>query len=92
MRLGILTLTFHLEGCTSLKEKRQRLSGLTDRFGRYKHIAACESDRQDQLHSGQWSFACIGDPAVVDKTLAEVEEHAKLKLDAVIIERHRETL
>ena len=34
LHIAVLRLRFHLEGCGSLKDKRQRLCGLRDRFGR----------------------------------------------------------
>ena len=47
MNAGLLSINFHLGGCRSLKEKRQRLSGIRDRYGRPANVAVCESDFQD---------------------------------------------
>lgn len=43
MHIAILTITFSLIGCRSLKEKRQRMGGLHARFGNTPSVAVCES-------------------------------------------------
>jgi uncharacterized protein YlxP (DUF503 family) len=91
MQVAILTLDFHLEGCSSLKQKRQRLKGLKDRFGRLSHIAVCESDRADCLDKAQWSFAFLSqNKAGIASAVAMVEEHAATQLDAVIYNQQLE--
>ncbi len=76
MNIGILTLRFHLEGCQSLKEKRSRLSGIRDRFGKTPNIAICESGLQDKLQSAQWTYlAMAADKKVVEGSLAKIEEY-----------------
>jgi uncharacterized protein len=93
MELGLLILRFHLEGCDSLKEKRQRLSGLRDRFGRLPQVGVCESDLQDTLDKAEYTFSCLGQTLQqVNTTLAAIEEYAATSLDAVILERRRERL
>jgi uncharacterized protein YlxP (DUF503 family) len=91
MHLGTLTLFFHLEGCASLKEKRQRIGGLRDRFGRLPSVAACESGAADSHDKGEWSFACLasrrGDVA---RTLEQIERYAATELDATIYDRQLE--
>ena len=34
MSIGVLTVDFYVSGCRSLKEKRQRLNGIRERYGR----------------------------------------------------------
>jgi len=93
MELCILTLRFHLEGCTSLKEKRQRLGGLRDKFGRLPQVAVCESNDQDTLDKAEYTFACLGTSGQqVNATLHGIEQFAATSLDAVIVERQRERL
>lgn len=60
LHIAVLRLRFHLEGCGSLKDKRQRLSGLRDRFGRLPGIAVCESEAHDSLAEAEWSFVAAG--------------------------------
>jgi hypothetical protein len=93
MRIGILTLVFQLEGCASLKEKRQRLAGLRDRFGRQPNIAVCESGEQDALRRAEWSFvAAARSRQLVDQLLAGVENHVAQEIDARVLERRLEHL
>ena len=49
MHIAILTLTFALPGCSSLKEKRQRMGGLHARFGNTPSVAVCESGERDRV-------------------------------------------
>jgi hypothetical protein len=47
MHIGVLTLHIHLDGCTSLKEKRSRLKPLLTRLHREFNISVAEIDHQD---------------------------------------------
>ena len=91
LHIAILTLQFHLEGCASLKEKRQRLSGLRDRFGRQPNMAVCESERQDSLQRAEWTFVAVaGARAVTDRMIAEVEKFVAETVDARVCDRELE--
>lgn len=93
MIIGILTLRYHLEGCRSLKEKRSRLSGIRDRFGKSPNIAICESGLQDQHKSAKWSYLVTAtDKTVVEASLAKIETYIRDYVDAVIIGRELEFL
>lgn len=93
LHIAILTLRFHLEGCASLKEKRQRLNGLRDRFGRRSAVAVCESGDADALRQAEWSFiAAAGSRRIVDRLLAEIESYIAESVDARISARHLEHL
>lgn len=86
MNVAALTMEFRLAGCHSLKEKRQRLGGLKEKFGRVLNLAVCESGHQDAHQHAQWSFvACSSDAKVVDQTLAEVERSILSTVDAEVI-------
>ena len=91
LHIAILTLDFHLEGCVSLKEKRQRLGGLRDRFGRQPNMAVCESDRQDAMKRAQWTFVAVaGARAVTDQMIAVVEKFVAETIDARVCGRELE--
>lgn len=47
MRIGLLTLHLHLDGCDSLKAKRRRLKPLLIRLGREFNVSVAEVDYQD---------------------------------------------
>ena len=89
--VGLLELEFHLPGCRSLKEKRGRLAGIRDRFGRLTNVAVCESQYADALQRAQWSIVATGsDARVVSQTLDAVERDIVVHVDAVITRRQRE--
>ena len=88
MHIGVLTLRFHLEGCSSLKQKRQRLGGLRERFGRQTNMAVCESALQDVLHQAEWSFVvAAGSRALVDQAVAALEVSVAADIDARVCGR-----
>jgi len=91
-RVVMLEVVFHLEGCRSLKEKRSRLSGLRERFGRHKNLAVCEADYQDEYERSLWAFVAIGRDSIVDKTLSHVEEHIEDVIDAFVVDIARQEL
>lgn len=93
MNVRLLTVDFHLGGCRSLKEKRQRLKGLRDRFGKAPNVAVCESDFQDSQQRGQWSFiATAASGAVAESTLSEILQTIELSVDAQVVGVQQETL
>ena len=49
MRIGILKLHIHLDGCSSLKEKRSQIKPLLERLHRQFNVSTAEIDFQD-LH------------------------------------------
>ena len=93
MVIGLLTLEFHLPGCRSLKEKRQRLSGLKQRFGRVANIAVSEAGWHDRHQQAQWCFLGLaGDRKGLEQLLAPIETYAASQVDAVITQRTLERL
>ncbi len=93
MKVCLLQIDFYLGGCRSLKEKRQRLKGIRDRFGRAANVAVCESFHPDVHQRAQWTFvASAGSSDVVDKTLMEIERNLQFSVDAELINVQREWL
>lgn len=85
MQIGLLTIEFHLPGCFSLKEKRGRLRGLRDRFGKISNLAVSETAHHDLHDSAQWCFLALGETkAQSEKLFASVLDHANHDLDAVV--------
>ena len=79
----MLVLEFHLHGCQSLKEKRSRLQGLRQRFGKSTGVAVCESDHQNEHRKAEWSFvATAAAPSIVERSLQEIQEYAAQFVDA----------
>ena len=93
MKIGCLQADFYLHGCNSLKEKRQRLGRLRDKFGKQTGLAVCESAFPDDLRRAQWSFvACAGSAVVVRQMFSDVEEYLTTAVDAEVTQLNREWL
>lgn len=93
MRVGLLRAGFYLHGCASLKEKRQRLGRLRDKFGKQTGLAVCESKHADELRRGEWTFvACATSDVVVQQTLTDVERYLTTSVDAEVVNVEREWL
>ena len=93
MHISILVLEFRLPGCRSLKEKRQRLSGLRDRIGKQVNVAVCETAFQNEHQRAEWSFVVIAlDDSSLSKTISIIENDIESKVDALIVNVQHEKL
>ena len=93
MNVAVLQIDFFLSGCGSLKEKRRRLKGIRDKYGRAANVAVCESDHQNTHQRAQWSFvATASSPEVVERTLTEIERSVQLGVDAELVSTQRSWL
>ena len=93
MQIGVLRVSFLLPGCRSLKEKRQRLGGLRERYGRQVNVAVCESNFQDMHDRAEWTFVAVALTArLIDQTLAEIEQRISETVDATISGIEREAV
>ena len=91
MHIAILTLTFSLPGCGSLKEKRQRMGGLHERFGRSPSVAVCESGERDQHDASEWTFVVVGlSKREVESQCSQIEEKIERTVDARVMNVERE--
>ncbi|WP_290792602.1 DUF503 domain-containing protein [Halomonas sp.] len=93
MHIGILTLHISLPGCQSLKEKRQRMGGLHERFGRNPAVAVCESGELDRLEASEWTFVAAATTSQkVESLLSEIEDKIQRTVDGRVMEATREVL
>lgn len=93
MHIAILTMTFQLPGCQSLKEKRGRLRKLKERFGRLSYLAVSESAYHDAWDRSQWVFVAIGrEKGQIDRAFSSIETFANEQLDVIIVDVQREWL
>ena len=93
MHIGKIKLSFRLPGCRSLKEKRSRLRGLRDRFGKIPMLAVCEIGGTDAHQFSEWIFlACSMERALIDKNFSQIESFVSTSLDVQILEIDREWL
>ena len=91
MHIAILTLTFSLPGCSSLKEKRQRIGGLHARFGNTPSVAVCESGERDQHDASEWTFVIVGlSKREVESQCSQLEVKVERTVDARIMNVMRE--
>ncbi len=93
--MSVLSLEAHffLPGCRSLKEKRGRLRGLRDRFGRAANVAVCELDLQDSHQQAHYRFvACAASATVAEQALADIERELQFAVDAQLLRLQREVL
>jgi uncharacterized protein YlxP (DUF503 family) len=91
MLIGLLRASFVLPGCRSLKEKRQRLGGLRERFGRQVNVAVCESNFQDIHDRAEWSFVAVAlTSRLIEQTLSDIEQRIVETVDANVAEFVRE--
>lgn len=93
MRIDLMIVEFHLQGCTSLKDKRSRLRGMRDRIGRQRSVAVAEIDYQNMLVRSEWAFLVMAqNQQLVDKILMKIEKDLTSQVDASIVAMHREKL
>jgi hypothetical protein len=93
MQIGVLRVAFHLPGCRSLKEKRQRLGGLRERYGRQVNVAVCESDFHDDHDRAEWTFVAVASTGrLIDQTLTEIEQKIIETVDASVSGIDREVV
>jgi uncharacterized protein len=88
-----LTLEIRLTACRSLKEKRRRLSGLRDRFGRNPGLALSETGYHDRQDSAQWTVVAIGaDIGRLQTQLHNVEKYIHEHIDGYVTKSWLDTL
>ena len=73
MSIGILTLTFYLPGCRSLKDKRRQIKPILARLQKEFNISVVEYDHLDVWQTCQLKIACAAANGVhADNTLERV--------------------
>lgn len=93
MQIVILTMRFSLPGCRSLKEKRQRMGGMHERYGRQPSVAVCESGDRERVDASEWSFVVVGITAQeVESVCSEIEDRIQRTVEARVMDVVREKL
>lgn len=93
MHIAVMTVRISLPGCASLKEKRQRMGGLHERYGRNPAVAVCESGEHDRLEASEWSFVVVGNERLkVESLCSEIEDKLQRTVDGRVMEVTRELL
>ena len=90
MHIVKIKLRFRFPGCRSLKEKRSRLRGLRDRFGKNPILAVCEASGADSHQFSEWIFlACSLERALIDNNFSQIESFVTSSLDLQVLEIER---
>ena len=91
MHIAILTVTFSLPGCGSLKEKRQRVGGLHQRFGKNPAVAVCESGERDKHDASEWTFViAMTNKREVESLCGQIEDKLQGSVDGRIMNIEKE--
>ena len=79
--------------CRSLKEKRQRMGGMHERFGRNPAVAVCESGELNQHEASEWSFVVAGNSKrEIESLLSQIEDKIQSTVEGRVINVTRELL
>ncbi|VUD48660.1 hypothetical protein TDB9533_01278 [Thalassocella blandensis] len=93
MFIGLLKLELRLSGCSSLKQKRQTLNAIKDRFGKHKNVAVTESNFNDVHQRAELSFICMSnDKSLIEAMLAKISHFCGCEVDAQIVNEYVEWL
>ena len=93
MHIGILVMTFSLPGCGSLKEKRQRMGGMHERFGRNPAVAVCESGEHDRHDASEWTFVVVGiSKREIESLCSQIEDKVQRTVEGRVMDVKQEFL
>lgn len=93
MQIVLMTLVFSLPGCRSLKEKRQRMGGIHERYGRNPSVAVCESGARERTDASEWSFVVTGNSVQdVEALCSDITERIERTVEARIMDVVRQRL
>ena len=91
--VGVLTLHFQLYGCADLKEKRKAFTALKAVWGKESDLAVAETADQEALDCATWTIAALGGSSrQISERLDQVEKAIQERIDAAIMNVHREIL
>lgn len=73
MAIGLLTLSIHISGCTSLKEKRSQIKPYLSRLHKEFNISVAEISRLDSWHEAVISCVLVSNDRVfAQRALQEI--------------------
>ena len=91
--VGVLTLHFQLYGCEDLKAKRKVFTALKAVWGKEPDLAVAETADQDALDCATWTIAALGGSSQqIAQRLDQIEKAIQERIDAAILDVHREIL
>ncbi len=93
MFVGVLSLSFHIPGARSLKDKRQVVRSFRDRVRGRLDVSIAEVAHQDLHQRATFGVAVVSsDAGICDEVLAKVASMADTLRDAVLVDRATEIL
>ncbi|KPQ29943.1 MAG: hypothetical protein HLUCCX14_04740 [Marinobacter excellens HL-55] len=91
--IGILTLHFQLYACEDLKAKRKAFTAMKAVWGKEPDLAVSETADHDALDCATWTIAALGaSTQQITQRLDQVEKDIQDRIDAAILDVHREIL
>ena len=91
--VGVLTLHFQLYGCDDLKAKRKVFTALKAVWGKEPDLAVAETADQEALDCATWTIAALGTSSQqITQRLDQIEKAIEERVDAAILDIHREIL
>lgn len=93
MIVGILTLDLLLNGCQSLKDKRQILNSLKKRLRDSFNVSVSELDHQDKWQRAMFGISCIGtDKQFINRMLDKAVDFVRSEPCVVVADYKLEML
>ena len=91
--VGVLTLHFQLYGCEDLKAKRKVFTTLRAVWGKEPDLAVAETADLEALDCATWTIAALGTSSqLITQRLDQIEKAIQERVDAAILDIHREIL
>jgi len=91
--VGLLTLHFQLYACDDLKAKRKVFTALKTIWGKEPDLAVAETADHEALDCATWTIAALGaSPQQITQRLDQIEKDIQTRIDAAILDVHREIL
>ncbi|WP_228260722.1 DUF503 domain-containing protein [Marinobacter orientalis] len=91
--VGVLTLHFQLYACEDLKAKRKAFTAMKAVWGKEPDLAVAETADHEALDCATWTIATLGNSSQqISQRLDQVEKAIQERIDAAILDVHREIL
>lgn len=91
--MGVMILHFQVYGCEDIKAKRKAFTALKAIWGKEPDLAIAETGDFDALDRATWSIAALGTSTqLIQQRLDQVEKAIEQRIDAPVLEVHREML
>ncbi len=93
MVVGILNITLHIGGMTSLKDKRSVIKSILAKIRAKFNVSAAETGRQDEWNNCEMGFSCVSNEAGhADSMLSSVMDFIEADPRVEITDASTETI